>query len=72
MIKPLELKKMQVQLKQIDAARESYELQVAERQQDIIRIQNMIKIADERLATLRANIAAGEQELAEAAKAAAL
>lgn len=72
MIKPLELKKMQVQVKQIDASREQYELQIAEREQDIIRLQNMIKVADDRLAKLRESIAAGEQELAEAAKATAL
>ena len=53
----LELKKLQVQLKQVDAAKEEMEQRVMERMEDIARIEENIKVQQTKIEEIHAKLA---------------
>jgi hypothetical protein len=53
----LELKKLQAELKRVDAAKEEMEVRVLERQEEIQRLQDNIKLQEARFAELTLKIA---------------
>lgn len=54
---PLELKKIQVELKRVDAAKEEMELRVQERMEEIQRLEDNIKIQVAKIEELQAKLA---------------
>jgi chromosome segregation ATPase len=58
----LELKRLRVQLKNVDAAREEIDLRISERQEEIKRLQETLKIQDAKMAELKAKISDAESK----------
>jgi chaperonin cofactor prefoldin len=54
---PLDIKKIQVELKRVDAAKEEMELRVQERMEEIQRLEDNIKIQVTKIAELQAKLA---------------
>lgn len=54
---PLDIKKIQVEIKRVDAAKEDMELRVFEREEEIQRLQDNIKIQVAKLEELNAKLA---------------
>ena len=53
---PLELKKLQVELKRVDAAKEEMELRIHERMDEIKRLEDNIKIQVAKIEELKAKL----------------